>query len=174
MTLPANQDVVLENVRGNTLEIVAEIDPKDAPMVEMDVLRSPNSEEVTRILFFQGPGAISATTPRRETSCPNLIALVTGPRTSAISIDSSRSSTLPDALPRAPETAQVLLGEDEPLKLRVFIDRSVVEVFVNGKQCVTVRVYPGRKDSVGVSLRAQGQDAVLTSLDAWQMENIYE
>ena len=46
-------------------------------------------------------------------------------------------------------------------------------MFVNGKQCVALRVYPGRPDSVGVSLRSQGQDAVLTSLDAWQMENIY-
>ena len=58
--------------------------------------------------------------------------------------------------------------------MRVFIDRSIIEVFVNGKQCVTVRVYPGREDSVGVSLRSQGQDAVLKSLDAWQMKNIYE
>ena len=59
------------------------------------------------------------------------------------------------------------------MELRVFIDRSIVEVFVNGKQCVAVRVYPGREDSVGVLLLAQGQDAVLTSLDAWQMNNIY-
>jgi len=50
----------------------------------------------------------------------------------------------------------------------------VVEVFVNGRQCVALRVYPGRKDSLGVSLRAQGRDATLVSLDAWQMENIYE
>ena len=40
MTLPANEEVVLENVRGNAMEIVAEIDPKGAPMVEMNVLRS--------------------------------------------------------------------------------------------------------------------------------------
>jgi beta-fructofuranosidase len=56
----------------------------------------------------------------------------------------------------------------------VFIDKSVVEVFVNGKQCVAMRVYPGRADSIGVSLRSQGQDATLKSLDAWQMKNIYE
>ena len=56
----------------------------------------------------------------------------------------------------------------------MFVDRSVVEVFVNGKQCVAVRVYPDREDSVGVSLRSQGQDAVLKSLDAWQMKNIYD
>ena len=49
----------------------------------------------------------------------------------------------------------------------------VVEVFVNGKQCVAVRLYPGREDSLGVSLRAQGRDATLKSLDAWQMGSIY-
>ena len=62
---------------------------------------------------------------------------------------------------------------DEPLKLRVFVDRSVVEVFVNEKLYLAMRVYPDRKDSVGVSLRAQGQDAVLKKLDAWQMNSIW-
>ena len=56
----------------------------------------------------------------------------------------------------------------------MFIDKSIVEVFVNGKQCVAMRVYPGREDSVGVSLRCQGQDGELKSLDAWQMKNVYE
>ena len=77
-------------------------------------------------------------------------------------------------LSRAPETAAVFIAPDETLKLRVFIDKSVVEVFVNGKQCVAMRVYPGREDSVGVSLRSQGQDSELRSLNAWQMQNIYE
>lgn len=75
---------------------------------------------------------------------------------------------------RAPEIAPVSIDENEPLKLRVFVDRSVVEVFVNGKQCVAVRVYPGREDSIGVFLRSQGQEAVLKSLDSWQMKNIYK
>jgi beta-fructofuranosidase len=56
----------------------------------------------------------------------------------------------------------------------VFIDKSVVEVFVNGKQCVAMRVYPGSEDSTGVSLRSQGKDSQLKALDAWQMEDIYE
>ena len=43
---------------------------------------------------------------------------------------------------------------------------------MNDQQCIAARVYPGREDSVGVSLRAQGTDAVLKSLDAWQMSNI--
>ena len=91
-----------------------------------------------------------------------------------ITIDSSYSSILPDARPRPPEMAPVSIGAEEPLKLRVFVDRSVVEVFVNGKQCVALRVYPGRDDSTGVSIRSQSQDMTLKSLDAWQMRNIYE
>ena len=39
---------------------------------------------------------------------------------------------------------------------------------------MTVRVHPYRDDSLGVRMRAQGNDAVLLSLDAWQMKNIWE
>ena len=94
-------------------------------------------------------------------------------RDSVVTIDSSYSSVLPDVASRPPETAPVHIKPDEPLKRRVCADRSLVEVFVNGKQCVAVRVYPGREDSLGVSLRAQGRDATLKSLDAWQMKSIY-
>ena len=161
MRLPANQEVALENIRGNAMEIIAKIDPKGAPMVEMNVLRAPNKQEFTRIAFFGERGY------RNQGHR-------TGSRYSLITVDSSYSSRCPDVVPRAPETGSVAIEPDEPLQLRVFIDRSVVEVFVNGKQCVAVRVYPGREDSVGVSLCSQGQDAELKSLDAWQMENIYE
>ena len=63
---------------------------------------------------------------------------------------------------------------DEFLKLRVFVDRSIVEVFVNDKQCIAVRVYPGREDSTGVSVLSQGQGSRIISLDAWQMKSIYD
>jgi len=159
--LTANREVVLDAVSGDALEIVAEIDTAGAPMIEMDVLRSPDGEEHTRIMFFRERGY--ANRGHRE-----------GPAYSLVSIDSARSSTLPDALSRAPETAPVLIERGEPLRLRVFVDRSVVEAFVNGRQCVALRVYPGRADSVGVSLRAQGRTAQLRSLDAWRMKSIYD
>ncbi|MHC4121009.1 MAG: glycoside hydrolase family 32 protein [Planctomycetota bacterium] len=164
--LPANEEVVLENIKGNAMEIVAEIDPKKAPMVEMNVLRSPDRRETTRIMFFKSRGYRHREYGRTSASAKRYSSLVT--------IDSSYSSVLPDVLSRAPETAPVMLTGNEPLKLRVFVDKSVVEVFVNGKQCVAMRVYPGLADSVGVSLRSQGRDAVLKSLDAWQMKNIYQ
>jgi len=36
------------------------------------------------------------------------------------------------------------------------------------------RKYPTLANSDGVSLRAQGTDAELVSLEAWQMKSIYE
>ena len=166
MPLPANKEIVLESVQGNAMEIVAEIDPKRAAMIELNVLRSPKAEEVTRIRFYKERGY-----RHREFGKANRMAKRFS---SVIAIDNARSSTLPDVQSRPPETGQFMLSPGEPVRLRVFIDRSVVEVFVNGKQYVALRVYPGREDSIGVSLRAQGQDATLKSLDAWQMKNIYE
>ena len=72
-----------------------------------------------------------------------------------------------------PETSSVYLGPGERLQLRIFVDRSVVEVFINGKQCVAMRVYPGREDSTGVSIRSQGRDIELRTLDMWKMKSIY-
>jgi sucrose-6-phosphate hydrolase SacC (GH32 family) len=67
----------------------------------------------------------------------------------------------------------IVSPDGEPLSLRVFVDKSVREVFVNAKQCLAARVYPGREDSVGLSLQSQGRDAMLRSMDAWQMRSIY-
>ncbi len=150
--LPADKQIVLENIKGNTMEINAVIDPRGAREVVMDVLRSPGAEEYTRMVIQKGRGSR---------------------RSNTITLDNTRSSILPDVRSRPPETAQFSRSGDEPLELRIFIDRSVVEVFVNSRQYVALRVYPGREDSVGVSLRAAGSDATLRSLDAWQLKSIY-
>ena len=159
--LPANQEIVLQAIAGNAMEIAAEIDVKNAPLVELNVLRSPDKKEFTRIALFKNRYASSRFMPPQR-------------QLSVISLDGSRASLLPDVLSRTPETAPVFVPAGELFKLRVFVDRSVVEVFVNGRQCLAMRVYPGRADSIGVSLLAQGQDAELRSLDAWQMKSIYE
>ena len=138
----------------------AVLDPHDAPMVELNVLRSPAKEEFTRIAFFKNRGQVERV-------------LGTGRHFSLITIDTSYASVAADVVSRAPETAPVNIEPDEPVELRVFVDHSVVEVFVNNKQCVAVRVYPERADSVGVSMRAQGADALLKSLDAWKMRSIW-
>lgn len=164
MKLPANKEVVLKNIKGNAMEIVAEIDVKDVPAFEINVLRSPKKEEYTRIAFFRDRG-FSAN--RQGTSD------VPGTHNSLVTLETSHSSLHPDVRPRAPETAPLLLDKDEPLRLRIFIDKSVVEVFINGKQALAARVYPSKSNSTGVSLLSIGKDSELKSLEAYQMKSIY-
>ncbi len=54
--LPANKEVVLKSIKGNAMELNLEVDPAMAPMIELNVLRSPGKEEFTRIAFFRGRG----------------------------------------------------------------------------------------------------------------------
>lgn len=175
--LPANREIVLDDVKGNAIELQIEIDPKLASMFEVDVLRSANKEECTRICFFNKRG-YKYREPFAGDVRSNLVVstILSDPvrYESVVTIDTSRASTLPDALSRPPESAPVFIEPDEPVRLRIFVDRSVVEVFVNERQCVAVRVYPEREDSTGVSLLSQGQESELLSLDCWRMRSIYE
>lgn len=158
--IPANREIVFDGISGNAVEIEVEIDTNESPMVELHVLQSPDREEYTRIAFYRNRGYRNRDENRDYP-------------VSVIGIDSSYSSNLPDVRSRPPEMAPVYLDSSENLKLSIFVDKSVVEVFANGKQCVAIRVYPGREDSIGVSIRSQGRDVELISLDMWEMENIY-
>ena len=42
------------------------------------------------------------------------------------------------------------LAEGETLKLQVFLDASVIEIFANDRVCLTSRIYPSRSDSLGL------------------------
>lgn len=154
--LPANKEIILKSIHGSTMELSVEIDPKLSQWVQLNVLRSPNAEEQTSITFYNYDRKLTYWYDTQG----------------EVVLDGSRSSTLNDVWVRPPERAVMSRG-NETLKLRVFIDRSVVEVFVNGRQYLAMRVYPGRDDSMGVSLLAHGQDAVLKNLDAWEMNAIW-
>ena len=201
MKLPANKELVLDGISGNTMEINLEIDMKNAQMIELDVLRSPDKEEYTRIVFYRGGGfgsgrayglgllpvAKGDPVPAEYYTTFNgsmLRFLLNGApipapaeggrtntRASIITIETSYSSLGRSSRP--PLSAPVSLGKDETLKLRVFLDKTVVEVFVNGKQALAANVNPLRENSVGVSLRSQGEDSELRFLEAWQMKGIY-
>ena len=65
------------------------------------------------------------------------------------------------------QTAPFKLLEGESLRLHIFLDRSVLEVFVNSRLGLTQRIYPTRADSLGISVFSHGGAAILHSLDAW-------
>ena len=156
ITIPANGQQPLAGVQGRAMELEAVIDPKSAREVGLRILQSPNREEETTITLSMHGYAWPWKSNKRH-----------------LTIDVFQASLSPDVASRVPEIGPLYLKDGEPLHLRVFIDRSVIEVFANGRQCLTLRAYPTRPDSTGVSVFARGSEARLVSLTAWQMKSIW-
>ena len=138
------------------MELEVVIDPQKASEVGLRVFRSPDGQEQTTISLFMHAWGWPWKGLKRE-----------------LMIDVSQASLNPKIACRTPEIGPLYLEEGEPLRLRVFIDRSIVEVFANGRQCLTLRAYPSCKDSTGVSVFSRGSDAKLVSLNAYQMKSIW-
>ena len=62
-----------------------------------------------------------------------------------------------------------LLADEDTLRMQVFVDNSIIEIYVNGRICFTNRVYPRRPDSLGLSLFADGGSVRINSFDCWEM-----
>jgi beta-fructofuranosidase len=63
--------------------------------------------------------------------------------------------------------------ERTTVKLHVFIDKSVMEVFINdGRASVTRVNYPGEED-LGIAAFSENGRVKLKSLDVWRMKPIW-
>jgi beta-fructofuranosidase len=66
-----------------------------------------------------------------------------------------------------------LEGDSQSLRLHLFLDKSVLELFINdGAASVTRVAYPGEND-LGVSVFAERGSVTLKSLDAWEMTSVW-
>lgn len=57
-------------------------------------------------------------------------------------------------------------GTGSELDLRIFLDHSIIEIFINGREAITGRVYPTLKDSEGISVsgRAAKMDVSIRTI----------
>ena len=158
--LPANREIVVAEVRGSAMEIIATIDPMEASFISVNVLRCAGRSEYTAVNFHRDAGKDYA---NRSWNV----------RDSIVTIDPTFSTTGGEAQINEPQSCCFRYQEGEPLELRIFVDRCIVEVFVNGQSACLTRVYPENPDSVGFSIHARGHSAVCTKLQAWSMERIF-
>ena len=141
MVVPADIHLPLENVSGNCLELEIEFAPGQAKQFGVKICCSAGGEEETAVFY----DAVDK----------------------ALKID-TRYASLGEG-PKTVESAPLELADDELLKLRIFVDRSVVEVFANDRQAAMRRIYPTRDDALGVLLFAKGGSMTIPSLRAWDM-----
>jgi beta-fructofuranosidase len=134
-------ELLMDGIGGNSVELSIEMSTKDARQFGVRVCRSANGEEQTSVYY----DAVER----------------------KLKVDTTKSSLAASA--KNIEAAPFELMPGETLKLRVFVDKSVVEVFANGRQAVMRRIYPSREDSVGVAVFSNGGPASLANLNAWDL-----
>jgi beta-fructofuranosidase len=146
--LALRQDTVvpLPDIAGDSLEIQAEFALGSATSVGFSVRCSPDGQEQTRIVYY----------PIAQRLC----------------VDTTQSSLDPDA-PGSDQRGLLALAPGEPLRLHIFLDRSVLEVFANDRACLTRRLYPTRPDSRQIAIVAAGGSAQLLALDIWPLASIW-
>jgi beta-fructofuranosidase len=67
------------------------------------------------------------------------------------------------------QRAPLKLGDGESLRLDIFLDRSVIEVFANGRQAMTQVVYPELASSTGIKVWSGNEAATFKSIQSWRM-----
>ena len=137
----------IDNIKGDALELNILIKPNDAKEFGLRVLCSPDGREQTSISY--------------------------NVETEVVRVDLSKTS-LDSSLMRYDwfklvQEASLKLSPKETLNLHVFIDKSVLEIFVNGKLCLTHKVYPSLEESKGIRLFSVGGEIDVPIINAWKM-----
>ena len=154
-------EMVIKEVSGNCLELIAEFDSSTATTFGLKVQRSPDGVEETAVFYMPESDSLiidfSKSTLDKTVKYPRFT-----PRDEPEGLDDANRYA-------STQQAPFELADGERLKLHIFLDRSVLEIFANGRQCMTQRIYPTREDSLGVSVFSSGGETTLKSLDVWEM-----
>jgi beta-fructofuranosidase len=136
----------LNEVQGDCLEIILRVEQSpDAGVWGLTLRRSPDGVEETRIEYE--------------------------PVSRLLRIDRQRASLDPET-DRSDATLVLDGSENAVRELRVFLDRSVIEVYTGGR-CLTSRIYPTRLDSLGVGLIHDAASLSIRALDIWTLGRIW-
>ncbi|HTQ11058.1 MAG TPA: GH32 C-terminal domain-containing protein [Fimbriimonadaceae bacterium] len=130
----------LEGVRGDSCELEIDVTPGSAARCGAMVRSSPDGHERTLVYY--------------DAKAEELV------------FDATKSG---GAGRMVVERAPLALAPRETLRLRVFVDKSVVEVFANDRQAISRRVYPVGKDSFGLSLFSEGGATGVYRVSGWSM-----
>ncbi|MDB5081107.1 MAG: hypothetical protein JWP00_3031 [Chloroflexi bacterium] len=143
LEIPAGYELVLPEVQGDCLEILLKLAPGAASQAGLWVRCSPDGTERTLIAYDREAGGLI--------------------------IDREKSSLDREAV-HDRRITPFQPADQEDLTLHIFLDRSVIEVFLNNELAMASRIYPTRPDSLGLCLAAVGSQARINSMDVWTIQ----
>lgn len=141
----AEANELLKEIQGDMLEIQLELAPDSANQLGLKVRMSPGGEEKT-LLYYD----------------INEVMLLA---------DRTKTTLHPGERCKGVQGGKLELS-GENLKLHIYLDRSMVEVYANGLKSLTTRVYPSRLDAMGLEIWGDG-DLLVKSMEIWEMQSIW-
>ena len=163
--IDANTQIDLDDIVGDAFELAIQFkNSGHARQFGLHVRCTPDGQEQTAVVFDA----------EEQKLCIDVSRSTLDPEIQYTHYRNHRLKTrtlgyVPDPQPVTVQKAPLDLASNEVLKLRVFLDRSVLEVFANGRQCISQRIYPTRPDSLGVRLFAVDGPVLAESIEAWDM-----
>lgn len=164
VTLAAGAERKLAEIAGDTIELALEATVMKPAVFGLRVRMAPDRAEQTVIRVDTGQGTLAIDTSRSSLN-PHVF------QKHPVVGDVSPNDDAPRQVPGdvRVQAAPFVLEAGERLQLRVFVDRSILEVYANRRQCVTQRIYPTRSDSQGTAVFCRGQNATVHCIRAWNM-----
>ena len=153
--LAADSEMTLPGLSGDCLELAVEIEPGNAKRVGLAVRCSPGGKEETAV-YYDAVSKSLKMDMRKSTLRDDV-----GYKRYTIKGDATQTPNV--------VKAPFALNKGEPLRLRVFLDKSMLEVFANGRQAIAQQVFPKRQDSLLIKVFAKGGPAIIRRTDAWDM-----
>jgi len=137
----------LQNLKigsGHQIEIVAEISPLKSDKFGFYIGKNQNNKEETKLYFDL--------------------------KKNQLVIDQSNSSKT-ELIEKRIEIGELNLKKDEPIKLQIFIDGSVVEGFINDKEAFTTRIFPKFGNSDAIEFFSENDSVLINKLDFWHLKS---
>ncbi|MGU3470728.1 GH32 C-terminal domain-containing protein [Paenibacillus sp. D51F] len=138
-------NALLQDVKGDMLEIQVELQAEEADQVGIKVRRSPNGEEETLLYYDMEDSMLKV----------------------------NRMKTTLDRFERSKGIQGGKLELDgDSLELHIYLDRSMIEAYANGLKSLTTRAYPSREDALGLQVWGNGTLSV-KSMEVWEMKSAW-
>lgn len=136
---------LLKHVRGDRLEIQVELQSSTAQNIGIKVQCTPDRAEET-LLYYDRKAA-------------------------QLLVDRTKSTLNPQEVSTGIQGGTLDIHDDS-LKLHIYLDGSMIEVYANGLKSLTTRVYPSRADALEMELWSDGELEVI-SMEVWDMQSIW-
>lgn len=136
---------LLKHVRGDRLEIQVELQSRTAQNIGIKVRCTPDRAEETLLYYDK--------------------------KADQLLVDRTKSTLNPQEVSTGIQGGTLDIHDDS-LKLHIYLDGSMIEVYANGLKSLTTRVYPSRADALEMELWSDGELEVI-SMEVWDMQSIW-